>query len=337
MSESELDQLLDAWNAPAPPPSLRRGMLSALPMPWPDFFRVARRWAAVAVVSSICIVLGAAGMNPMLSRFDMQIDELYLQSTRLVTPSMAHARWWFWSDGYSSGSRAGLLHGSAYLHNRFTGNYIGYEYTMQPAGDGLYRVAFSQMQLSTLQKHQGPFKENWQQAVPVVLPAPQTVRVGEPFEVTLYENGIERVYDRIVLSRTPTPGWPGVYRQVDRTVMRLRQPQLYINGQLTASQPSAGSGPVIWVHLPGQGRFLIALDPQQNSRFVQAGHVNGKEVEFQSEGTQFRIVCTDPITTGGDRPVYVYHQQRFEDLLNPNDPRARQFLMGNAGPANLHQ
>jgi hypothetical protein len=94
---------------------------------------------------------------------------------------------------------------------------------------------------------------------------------------------------------------------------------------------------VIWVHLPGQGRFLAALDPQGNPRFTQAGHVNGNLMEFQSDGKQFRITCAEPITTGGDHPLYVYHQQSFENMLEQSHPMAQKVFMGNAGPANLHQ
>ncbi|HMD70674.1 MAG TPA: hypothetical protein VKF41_04990 [Bryobacteraceae bacterium] len=170
------------------------------------------------------------------------------------------------------------------------------------------------------------------------LPAPQVVPVGQPFEVTLYQSGGERIYDRIVLSRTPFPDWPPKQPQPARDgVMRLAGAQLYVNGQLAASQRDVGSGPVIWVHLPGQGRFLVALDPQGNSRFTEAGRVGGNVVEFQSGGTKFRIVCAEPVVSGADRPVFVYHQRSFEDALDPAHPLTRQPFLGNAGPASLHQ
>ena len=55
--------------------------------------------------------------------------------------------------------------------------------------------------------------------------------------------------------------------------MRLVSPQLSIDGQQIATGNShPGSGPVLWLHLPGEGRYLIALNPAGNSRFVQAGN-----------------------------------------------------------------
>ena len=118
--------------------------------------------------------------------------------------------------------------------------------------------------------------------------------------------------------------------------MSVTAARLYIDGALVADAQNAGSGPVIWVHVPGQGRFLATTDPQGNARFQQAGSVNGNVIEFQSGGTQFRIVCSEPIVGGGARPVFEYHQQSFEDLLDPAHPLAQRPFVGNAGPASLH-
>jgi hypothetical protein len=181
----------------------------------------------------------------------------------------------------------------------------------------------------------GPFKLNGQLVPTPPLPEPRSVQIGEPFEVTLYQNGGERIYDRIVVSWTAPQRAPGS-QAAPAATLRLAGVQLYVNGQLALTKADAGAGPVIWVHLPGQGRTLAALDPQHNPLFVQSGHVNGNVMEFQSKGIQFRIVCRQPITTGGDRPIFVYQQQSFEKLLDPANPLSQQAMLGNAGPASLH-
>ncbi|MBZ5625510.1 MAG: hypothetical protein LAQ69_43465 [Acidobacteriia bacterium] len=342
MNEAELDRLLDTWKAPAPPPSLRRGLVAALPIQRCRVFGVPLRWVLAVAAAAICAALGAAGFEtPVLSRFQGQWSDegggLYLQATRMIAPPVTPPKSWLLGGGHSIGGSSGTLRGSGHLHNRFSHSYCGYEYTLERSGDGQYRVSFSPLQLSTLKRHTGPFKLDGQILTPPNLPAPRLVQVGEPFEVTLSQAGGERVYDRIVLSWTAFPGWPGQHRSAQDGSMRLAGPQLYINGQLAASQRDAGSGPVIWVHLPGQGRFLVALDPQGNPRFIEAGHVSGNVIEFQSGGAQFRIVCTEPVVAGGDRPVFVYRQQSFENVLDPSHPLTGQAFLGNAGPASLHQ
>lgn len=340
MNEAELDRLLDMWEAPAPPASLRRGLVAALPVQRRTVLGVPLRWVLVVAAGAICAALGAAGFeNPELSRFQGQWSDegLCIQAIRMITPPATPWKSWSLGGGSSIGGSGGTLRGSGHFHNRLTGSYYGYEYTLERVGDGQYRVSFSPLQPATLKRQRGPYKLDGQIAPPPGLPAPQLVQVGEPFEVTLSQDGSERVYDRLVLSWTAFPDRLGIHRSLEAGIMRLAGPQLYINGQLTASQRDAGAGPVIWVHLPGQGRFLVALDPQGNPRFTEAGHVNGNVVEFQSGNTHFRIVCTEPVAALGDRPVFVYHQPSFENVLDPSHPLTGQAFLGNAGPASLHQ
>jgi hypothetical protein len=318
-------------------------LIAAFPVERRKVFGVPLRWALVGAAAACCAALGGAvASSPELGRFYGASGSdgayLYVQTTRLIDPPIAHLKWLFFGHGNSIGGSGGIVRGSADLHNRLTHSFYGYEYTLEPAGDGKYKVSFSPLRPSTLKRRMGPYKMDGNLVAPPQLPAPQVVPVGQPFEVTLYQSGGERVYDRIVLSRTPFPDWPPKQPQSAQDGrMRLAGPQLYVNRQLVASQHDAGSGPVIWVHLPGQGRFLVALDPQGNSRFTEAGHVSGNAIEFQSEGTKFRIVCAEPVVTGGDRPVFVYHQQSFEDSLDPDQPLTKQPFVGNAGPASLFQ
>ena len=111
--------------------------------------------------------------------------------------------------------------------------------------------------------------------------------------------------------------------------MRLAEAQLFVDGALAAQRQNAGSGPVVWVHLPREGRYLAALDPQGNPRFTQAGRVIGNTMEFTSDGNAFRIVCKEPIVPGPLRlsPTTL----RRQSATHPEE-----ILLGNAGPAALH-
>ena len=79
------------------------------------------------------------------------------------------------------------------------------------------------------------------------------------------------------------------------------------------------------------------MNPLGNPRFVKAGQLNGNTIEFRAERRPFRIATAGPIAAGGaDQPVYVYHQQSFESLLDPAHPLTATPLFDNAGPASLH-
>ncbi len=343
MNEAELDQLLDAWEAPAPPPSLRRGLVAMLDTPHRSAWRVPRRWALAIAGVALCAAMGAANfrtsrLGDFYKHWDSDIGSgLYVHVSRRVDPPLPAYEGWSLGGGHWIGGSGSTLRGGAYLRDRRAGTYSGYEYTLEQVVSGQFRISFSPLQLSQLKNRVGPFRIDGQLVNSASIPAPQTVQAGEPFEATLRESGSERIYDRIELSWTALPDWPRtLHPAAQQGSMRLAGAQIYINGRLAASQRNAGAGPVIWVHLPGQGRFLVALDAQGNTRFTQAGHVGGNVMEFQSGGTQFRIVCTEPIVTGGDHVVFVYHQQSFENVLDPLHPLAGQAFLGNAGPASLH-
>jgi len=344
MNDVELDQLLDTWEAPAPPPSLRRGLVAAFPVKRWKVFGIPLRWiVAGAAAAVVCAAVGAGLFNPEIGRFYGRFDSgLYMKTTRLVDPPQASMHWWMTGCAFSVGGGA-TPHVTSQLRVRqsrtsfFSPRTIyAYQYTLEPLGGGQFQASFSPLQPSSgaeLYKSQ----DTWVQ--PPSLPSEQAVQVDKPFEVTLYQDSSQRVYDRIVLSWSSFPEWPPKQPAAARRGnLQAVAPQLYVNGQLlTTGDRNVGSGPVLWFHLPGEGRYLMALNPLGNTRFVQSGHVNGNTLEFQSGGKDFRIVCAQPIAAGGDQPVYVYHQQSFEDVLNPAHPLADRPFFGNAGPASLHQ
>lgn len=335
MSEAELDQLLDVWTAPAPAPSMRRGLIAALPAPRRRVLGVPLRWALALAGGALCAALGASVLSdPVLSRFYSQCDPstpgLNVQVTRLIAPSAAKWRWWFAGSGYRVGESGGVVRGSADLRERSTGKVYGYEFTMERVGEGRYRASFHSLQPATLKKLSRPFKGNGEIVPPPGLPAPRVIAVGESLDVAVWESGGERIYDRILLSWTaPDWVWSGRSPAGSAGVMRLAGPQLYVDGRMVARQQYAGAGPVVWVCLPGRGRFLVAVDPQGNARFTRAGRVAGNVVEFEGGESRFRIVCTEPIVGGGKRAVFVYHQESFDGPA--------EVMVGVAGPAGLHE
>ena len=347
MNDTELDQLLDAWPAPAPPPSLRRGLIASFSYERRRLFGLPVRWLAVSVLAALGLV-GAAEViqNPEMGRFYGAWDSgLYMKTTRLISPPGARLKWILRAgDGYSVGGE-GTLHGSSELRVRATPLSIasprtiyGYEYSLDPAAGGQYQIRFSPLQLAGVARRTAPYLFHGTLAAPPELPASQTVEMGRPIEITLYQDDSSRIYDQIVFQWGAFPEWPPKHAAIARQgIMALVSPQLYIDGRLAQTDGrSAGSGPVLWLHLPGEGRYLIALDPQGNPRFVKAGQASGNTLEFQSEGHTFRVMCAEPIAAGAARPVYVYHQQSFQNLLDPAHPLAAQPFFGNAGPASLH-
>lgn len=338
MNDYDLDQLLDLWQAPPPSPSVRRALAASLPVRPRRLFGLRVRWLAIFAAALVCIAAADELLtNPELGRFYAGWDNgLYMRTIRMVSPPQAQMHWWMTGAGYSAGGQ-GTLHGSADMHVRSTKTFYGYEYRLEPIGGGEYRIAFAPLQLTTLQRRRGPFQLSGSIAPSPALPAPQSVPMGQPVEVTIYQDATSRVYDQLLFQWGPFSDWPKKQGSARHGVMRLVSPKLTIDGSVVQTAGgNPGSGPVAWLHLPGAGRYLIALDPQGNARFVEAGRIDGNSIEFQSDGHYFKIVCAEPITPGASRPVYVYRQQSFESVLDPTHPLTASPFFGNAGPASLH-
>jgi len=79
MNDTELNQLLDQWEAPPPPPSLRDGLRARFPRSEQQRFSRRLRWMLVVAVASATLVLGMAqsGLNPPEGPLIRSLNHLY--------------------------------------------------------------------------------------------------------------------------------------------------------------------------------------------------------------------------------------------------------------------
>ena len=79
MNDTELDRLLDTWEAPAPPPSLRQGLRARFPRIERPRFRRPLGWALVIAVATITLATGIpqSGENVWGSRLVGAINSVY--------------------------------------------------------------------------------------------------------------------------------------------------------------------------------------------------------------------------------------------------------------------
>jgi hypothetical protein len=74
MNDNELDRLLDTWEAPSPPATMREGLRARFPRPERRRFAHWRKWVLLTAAASatLTITLGQSGANPwtfQLTRF----------------------------------------------------------------------------------------------------------------------------------------------------------------------------------------------------------------------------------------------------------------------------
>jgi hypothetical protein len=329
MTDAELDQLLDTWQAPMPSPLLRRMTMAALPpRPPRRLLGIPLRWVVAAVLSAGGLAIGTSiWTDPRIGSFWGMAGNLHTRTTRMVDPPSAKIRWWMKGGGHSIGDIPTGIRGSGFLRDRTAGILYGYKYTVEPIGNGYFHVEFQPLDEAIVSG--GPFKMHARiQAIP--LPSPKTIRDGEYFDVDLFGGGGDRVFDRVEISTKPFPKEPTPPE--DPLKLTLERARVFENGALVGESDRSIGGVCMWFHVAGEGRYLFALNPMGNPLFVAGGKVNGAVMEFHSEGKSFRVEAAAPIAKGGERTVYVFHQQGFESELKDT----RLFLVGNAGAASLH-
>jgi hypothetical protein len=108
----------------------------------------------------------------------------------------------------------------------------------------------------------------------------------------------------------------------------LARPRLSLNGSAVEVPQDLASvkGKVVWIYLPGHGRYLLSLSPR--SGFSLAGQVGGTALEFDLRSVEVQIDAKERIAEGSALyNLYVLHQS---DWLPPEESRRSKAFIGSA-------
>ena len=206
MNDTELDQLLDQWKAPAPPPALRRDLRAAFPQRQRRrLFGIPLRWIAAFAAAAGVVAIGTdfdGSIGETGGSADLPSGRVYVRTVHLVDPPSGALHWWWKGSDFSVGqTQDGSLRGSDDVHDKSARLFYGYEYVAEPLGGGQYKLTVSPLQTSTIQK--GPFVVTGQPAPLPAVPAPQIVSDGQAVDIDVYRSSTERVYMRRQVSANP--------------------------------------------------------------------------------------------------------------------------------------
>lgn len=336
MTDQELDKMLDVWVVPEPPLSLRADLERKLPArPRRKLLGLPWRWAAAAALSAAGLAVGTsiAVLDPTIGTTGARLsDGTHIRTATMVEPKVLALSWFHsWGGGMrTKGQRQ--MH---YFYDRMERTYSGYEATYVPQGNGSYSVTLAQL-TATLPELSGGRLPDYQRVPLPAIPTPRVVGLREPFEIDLMrsQNGGKRIYDRIELSSVEFEQRPPDDGPFANMMMEVVNPRLYVGGRYVPA-PGLGSarGATLFVTLPGRGRWTIAVDPNGNSRFVEAGEVEGATLEFTLNGERFRIESDKHFVQGGRRKIYVMHQPDAQ--LDPGLKSNQEAQFGASGPPSL--
>ncbi|HEY1756246.1 MAG TPA: hypothetical protein VGG72_12670 [Bryobacteraceae bacterium] len=200
--------------------------------------------------------------------------------------------------------------------------------------EGTYRVSFGPPTGELPAQVRGA---DWKILTPAKYPAPQIVRDEDSIRLELYTNGATRRVvdyvhagrqDRMVLRKeTPRDSY------ADDAEIVVTQPRLRINGlagDAVAAMPETIRGPLVWIYVPGHGRYELSLQAHAELGFEDAGEVSGNSLTFTApDGNVFRIDTAERIAAGSG--IYTVHVLTDSGWL-PADPPDRSRVMIGAAP-----
>jgi hypothetical protein len=93
---------------------------------------------------------------------------------------------------------------------------------------------------------------------------------------------------------------PGVRARdfsLDAVAMEMRDYSLLVNDQLIATGKSktGSTGALLWIYIPGRGRFIFSLVARADYPFQKAGTVAANRIEFNLNGDHYLWLSSSPI------------------------------------------
>jgi len=228
--------------------------------------------------------------------------------------------------------------------------YFGYDVLVEVGGDsGVYRVTFQPFRTPfepTAWALPGPSAE-WTALRSPQFPPPETIRAGEVLALELLANPDtgQRIVDYVTIQE-PSRSFRGFDALPDRQFafatgaprdfraedveLRIQAARLRVNGTPESSADqlfSDVSGALVWLYVPGRGRFVLSLVPQL--AFERRGEVRGTLLEFTVGGDVYALSSGVRIAPG--QAVFHLYVRHDPDWL-PSYPFAdtSRFTMGSA-------
>jgi hypothetical protein len=77
--------------------------------------------------------------------------------------------------------------------------------------------------------------------------------------------------------------------------------------------PEILRGPVLWVYVPGYGRYLLSPHEHPGLGFEMAGEANGNSLTFTMAGNVIHVDTAERVATGsGSYTLYVAQDPKWE-------------------------
>jgi hypothetical protein len=293
----------------------------------------------VSTINGSGTIVGGGGRGP--ARGPLGVGSLQM-TLRVNPPSGSPPRGLTFS--YHGRSTSGKSYFTRSVMDSVHHEFFGYEVLLVEQQSGTYLATFGKLPATSLEASAAAAGSEQWSIRDLVLPEPRVVHDGDVIGIELMTDAatgdklIEDVAIQpfsqrasigspISLLRRGGPGQAGerAVPTVDGPLrdflaadaeIRLTQPRVTLNGTV---QPAAGratpsaTGNLVWLYIPGRGRYILSLVPRPELEFHQAGEVRGGRITLRLNNDEITLECFSEIATGhAPYNLYVLRDSKWE-------------------------
>lgn len=152
-------------------------------------------------------------------------------------------------------------------------------------------------------------------------PGKITVKDGDTIALEVLENPQtgEKISDLIKITRKKQES--GSYFSDEKMIkgfaindvkLSIKGFEVYVNGEKVKFSGGGMIGSVLWVYFPNKGRFIFSPIEQPGYNFQKIGVIDDKQMSFDYEGTNYKLVSNSPILSSGKWYLWVMADPNYE-------------------------
>ncbi len=234
------------------------------------------------------------------AEFDTWVAPLSRQYQESILTGFADTKW---QEGKTVIDR--------FVRDNFRHIYVTYAVAVEVLPAGGYRATFGESHAPVPDS----VSSDWRVIPLMSYPIPQLLQDGDTITLELYSDNKtgQKVVEDIHFGKQASVvlrkgAARAVYADDD---LKIVQPRVRKNGLPQELSEVGGTldGPVLWIYIPGDGRYVLSLKPHPELGFARAGEVVGNSLRFGLAGNIFRVDCAERIADAGSGTYIVYALQ----------------------------
>ncbi len=173
-------------------------------------------------------------------------------------------------------------------------------------------------------------------------PEPVVIDDGDSISIDILENPVTGTKITDVIKISYRSGQFGaIYSaddsardfSLDEVLLRMETPDVVVNSERFETRSSV-AGNIIWIYIPGKGRFIFSFLPQTGFPFRKTGTIDDNKIFFEHEGDRFMIVSKSTILAyGGKWNMWMMHDSWYG--RRKDEPDNPSFEFGGASSVDL--